>query len=194
MQALLKLSRAIDAVNLKLGKWVAWLILVAVLVATVNAIIRKVFSTSSNSWLELQWYLFSAVFLICASWTLLANEHIRIDIVNNMFPKRVRDWIDLLGHAFFLLPFTIVVIITGWPFFTASLAVNEQSTNAGGLPVWPVKFLVPLAFALLFLQGISELIKRFAVMRGVIPDPHATHQHPLEAEVEHIIEAIEKKP
>jgi len=194
LQALLKLSRAIDAVNLKLGKWVAWLILGAVLVATVNAIVRKVFSNSSNSWLELQWYLFSAVFLICASWTLLANEHIRIDIVNNLFPKRVRDWIDLLGHVFFLLPFTIVIIITGWPFFTASLAVNEQSTNAGGLPVWPVKFLVPFAFALLLLQGISELIKRIAVMRGAIPDPHVAHQHPLEAEIEHLIEAIEKKP
>ena len=194
MQALLKLSRAIDAANTKLGKWVAWFILAAVLVATVNAIVRKVFSNSSNSWLELQWYLFSAVFLICASWTLLANEHIRIDIVNNLFPKRIRDWIDVLGHVFFLLPFTIVMIITGWPFFTASLAVNEQSTNAGGLPVWPVKFLVPLAFALLLIQGISEIIKRIAVMRGMIPDPHAAHPRPIEAEVEHLIEAIEKKP
>jgi len=194
LNGLLKLSRAIDAVNLKLGRWVAWLILAAVLVAATNAIIRKVFSTSSNSWLELQWYLFSAVFLICASWTLLANEHIRIDIVNNMFPKRVRDWVDVLGHAFFLLPFTIVVIITSWPFFTASLAVNEQSTNAGGLPVWPVKFLVPFAFVLLFLQGISELIKRIAVIRGKIPDPYVERHHPLEVEIEHLIEAIEKKP
>jgi TRAP-type mannitol/chloroaromatic compound transport system permease small subunit len=181
-------------VNLRLGKWVAWLILAAVLVAAVNAIIRKVFSTSSNSWLELQWYLFSAVFLICASWTLLVNEHIRIDIVNNVFPKRVRNWIDVLGHAFFLLPFTIVVLITSWPFFTASLAVYEQSTNAGGLPVWPVKFLVPFAFALLFLQGISELIKRIAVMRGEIPDPYEALHDPVKVEVEQLIEAIEKKP
>ena len=194
MQALLKLSRAIDAVNAKIGKWVAWLILAAVLVSATNAVVRKVFSTSSNSWLELQWYLFSAVFLICASWTLLANEHIRIDIVNNMFPKRVRDWVDLLGHAFFLLPFTIIVVITGWPFFTASIAVNEQSTNAGGLLVWPVKLLIPVAFVLLLFQGISEIIKRIAVMRGMIPDPHAATHHPLEAEIEQIIDMIEKKP
>lgn len=194
LQALLKLSRAIDAVNLKLGKWVAWLILAAVLVAAVNATVRKTLSISSNSWLELQWYLFSAVFLICASWTLLVNEHIRIDIVNNMLPKRARNWIDLVGHALFLLPFTIVMIVTGWPFFLASLALNEQSTNAGGLPVWPVKFLVPFGFVLLFLQGMSELIKRFAVIRGLIPDPYAAIHHPIEAEVEDLVKAIEKKP
>jgi TRAP-type mannitol/chloroaromatic compound transport system permease small subunit len=194
LQALLKLSRAIDWVNEKLGKWMAWLVLAAVLVSAVNAVVRKVLATSSNSWLELQWYLFSIVFLVCASWTLLANEHIRIDIVNNLFPKRLRDAIDLLGHIFFLLPFTIVVIITSWPFFTASLAVNEQSTNAGGLPVWPIKLLIPVAFALLLIQAISEIIKRIAVMRGLIPDPHATQHHPLEEEIEHIVEAIEKKP
>jgi len=194
LQALLKLSRAIDAVNEKIGKWVAWFILAAVLVSAVNAVVRKVFSTSSNSWLELQWYLFSAVFLICASWTLLVNEHIRIDIVNNLFPKRLRDTIDLLGHIFFLLPFTIIVLVTAWPFFVDSFNVNEQSTNAGGLPVWPVKFLVPFAFALLLLQAVSEIIKRIAVMRGLIPDPHARAHHPLEEEIEHIIEAIEKKP
>jgi TRAP-type mannitol/chloroaromatic compound transport system permease small subunit len=193
VNALLKISRVIDAVNSMLGKWVAWLVLAAVLVSAANAMVRKVFAVSSNSWLELQWYLFSAVFLICASWTLLANEHIRIDIVNNMFPKRARDWIELLGHVFFLLPFVIIVIITSWPFFTASFAVNEVSTNAGGLLVWPVKLLVPVAFALLFLQAVSEIIKRIAVMRGLIPDPHVTHVHPAEVEIEELLHVMEKE-
>src|SRR5581483_9212278 len=138
----------------------------------VNAIVRKVFDTSSNSWLELQWILFSVVFLLCSPWTLLDNEHIRIDIVNNLLPKMVRDVIDLIGHLFFLLPLTIVMVVTGIPFFTKSFAINEQSWNAGGLPQWPAKSLIMIAFALLFLQGLSELIKRIAVMRGLIPDPH----------------------
>jgi TRAP-type mannitol/chloroaromatic compound transport system permease small subunit len=189
---LLRLSRAIDAVNLRIGKWVAWLIVAAVLVSAANAILRKTLDISSNSWLELQWVLFSTVFLWCASWTLLANEHIRIDIVNNMFPKRVRDWIDVLGHAFFLLPFTVVMLITGWPFFLASFRINEQSGNAGGLAQWPAKLLIPTGFTLLFLQGISELIKRIAVMQGRIPDPHAVHD-PLEEEIEHLVQAIEKR-
>ena len=192
MEGLLKVSRVIDAINSRIGKWFAWLILVAVVISAGNAIVRKVFDTSSNSWLELQWYLFSTVFLLCAAWTLLANEHIRIDIVNNYFPKRMRDWIDVFGHLVFLLPFTIVMMITGWPFFLASLRINEQSVNAGGLTVWPAKFLVPAAFVLLFLQGISELIKRIAVMQGKIPDPYTAHQHPLEAEIEHIVEVIKK--
>jgi TRAP-type mannitol/chloroaromatic compound transport system permease small subunit len=189
---LLHISRVIDAINSRIGKWLAWLILVAVVISAGNAIVRKVFDTSSNSWLELQWYLFSTVFLLCAAWTLLVNEHIRIDIVNNYLPKRVRDWIDVFGHLVFLLPFTIVMIITALPFFLASWRVNEQSVNAGGLAVWPAKFLVPAAFVLLFLQGISELIKRIAVMQGKIPDPYAARQHPLEAEIEHIVEVIKK--
>ncbi len=163
---MLKLSRAIDALNIWIGKIAAWAILAAVLVSTVNAIIRKVFDASSNSWLELQWYLFAVVFLLCAAWTLIANEHIRIDIVNNMLPKPARDWIDLLGHIFFLLPFTVVMIITGWPFFEASFKINEQSSNAGGLPVWPAKLIVPVCFTLLFVQAISEIIKRIAVIRA----------------------------
>jgi TRAP-type mannitol/chloroaromatic compound transport system permease small subunit len=193
LNGLLALSRAIDAVNIRIGKWVAWLVVVAVVISAGNAIIRKVFDTSSNSWLELQWILFSAVFLLCASWTLIANEHIRIDIVNTMFPKRVRDWIDVFGHLFFLLPFTLVMIVTGWPFFLASWRVNEQSVNAGGLAQWPAKFLVPLAFFLLFFQGISELIKRIAVIRGAIPDPYAHREHPAEAEVKELLQAIEKR-
>ncbi len=193
LQSLLKLSRGIDAFTRWVGKRLAWLILVAVVVATINAIVRKSFDVSSNSWLELQWLLFSIVFLLCAPWTLLDNEHIRIDIVSNMMKKRLRDWIDVIGHTFFLIPLCIVMIITGGPFFMRSVEVNEQSSNAGGLPQWPAKSLIIIGFVFLMVQGISELIKRIAVMRGLIPDPHATQVHALEAEVEHLIEAIEKR-
>ena len=190
MQSLLTLSRAIDAFTRWTGKRLAWLILLAVIVSAVNATVRKVFDTSSNSWLELQWLLFSIVFLLCSSWTLLDNEHIRIDIVNNMLPKKLRDSIDLVGHLLFLMPLTIVMIITGVPFFQRSYEINEQSGNAGGLPQWPAKSLIMIGFALLLVQAISELIKRIAVMRGLIPDPHASQVHALEAEVEHLVEAI----
>jgi TRAP-type mannitol/chloroaromatic compound transport system permease small subunit len=192
LQSLLKLSRGIDAFTRWMGKRLAWLILVAVVVSALNAIVRKTFDTSSNSWLELQWVLFSIVFLLCSSWTLLDNEHIRIDIVNNMMPKQVRNSIDLIGHAFFLLPLTIVMIITGGPFFMRSVEINEQSGNAGGLPQWPAKSLIIIGFTLLLVQGISELIKRIAVMRDLIPDPHASQVNALEAEVEHLVEAIKK--
>jgi TRAP-type mannitol/chloroaromatic compound transport system permease small subunit len=165
-------SRVIDAINFRIGKTLAWLILAAVIVSAVNAIIRKLFDVSSNSWLELQWVLFGAVFLIVASWTLLDNEHIRIDIVNSMFTQRTRNIIDIIGHAFFLLPLTIIMIITSYPFVMKSVLLNEQSMNAGGLPQWPAKMLVLIGFTLLFFQAISELIKRIAVMTGLIPDPY----------------------
>ena len=192
MQSLLNVSRGIDAFTRWVGKRLAWLILVAVVVSALNAIVRKSFDTSSNSWLELQWVLFSIVFLLCSSWTLLDNEHIRIDIINNMLPKRVRDSIDVIGHAFFLIPLTFVMIITGGPFFMRSVEINEQSGNAGGLPQWPAKSLIIIGFTMLLVQGISELIKRIAVMRGLIPDPYASQVHALEAEVEHLVEAIKK--
>jgi TRAP-type mannitol/chloroaromatic compound transport system permease small subunit len=169
---LLGVSRVIDAINFRIGKILAWLILAAVIVSAVNAIIRKLFDMSSNSWLELQWVLFGAVFLIVASWTLLDNEHIRIDIVNSTFSQRTRNIIDVIGHAFFLLPLTIIMIITSYPFVTKSVLLNEQSMNAGGLPQWPAKMLVLIGFTLLFFQAISELIKRIAVMMGIIPDPY----------------------
>ncbi len=193
MQALLKLSNGIDAFTRWTGKRLAWLILLAVVISALNAIIRKTLDTSSNSWLELQWVLFSIVFLLCASWTLLDNEHIRIDIFNSMMPKRVRNIIDIIGHIFFLIPLTVVMIVTGVPFFLRSLQINEQSGNAGGLPQWPAKSLIMIGFALLLVQGISELIKRIAIMRGMIPDPHESQVSALEAEVEHLVEAIEKK-
>jgi TRAP-type mannitol/chloroaromatic compound transport system permease small subunit len=189
----LKLSQGIDAFTRWLGKRLAWLILLAVIVSAANAIVRKTFDTSSNSWLELQWVLFGIVFLLCSSWTLLDNEHIRIDIVNNLLPKRVRNSIDIVGHVFFLLPLTVVMIITGGPFFLRSYQINEQSSNAGGLPQWPAKSLIVIGFTFLLVQGVSELIKRIAVMRGLIPDPHASQVHALEAEVEHLVEAIEKR-
>jgi TRAP-type mannitol/chloroaromatic compound transport system permease small subunit len=193
LKALLPITRVVDAFNTWLGKRLAWLILAAVIVSAANATVRKIFDTSSNSWLELQWVLFSIVFLLCSPWTLLANEHIRIDIVNNLLPKWLRNTIDVIGHAFFLLPLAFIMIITGIPFFIRSIEINEQSGNAGGLPQWPAKSLVMIAFALLLFQGLSELIKRIAVMRNLIPDPHATQVHALEAEIEHIVEAIEKR-
>src|SRR5689334_9583735 len=193
LRALLPASRAIDALNSRIGSWVSWLIFAAVVVSSVNAVVRKAFDMSSNAWLELQWVLFSVVFLLCSPWTLLSNEHIRIDIVNNLLPNRVRDLIDIIGHAFFLLPLTVVMVLTGVPFFVRSYEINEQSGNAGGLPQWPTKALLMIGFALLLIQGISELIKRIAIMRGLIADPHAAQVHALEAEVEHIVEAIEKR-
>ena len=192
LKALLPISRIIDAITVWIGKRLSWLIIAAVLVSAANATIRKLFDTSSNAWLELQWVLFSIVFLLCSPWTLLANEHIRIDIVNNLLPTRVRNIIDLVGHAFFLLPLTIVMILTGVPFFLVSYFQNEQSLNAGGLPQWPAKGLIMISFIMLLIQGLSELVKRIAVMRDLIPDPHARQKSSLEMEAEELIGAMEK--
>jgi TRAP-type mannitol/chloroaromatic compound transport system permease small subunit len=196
LEALLPLSRRIDAMNAWLGKYVSWLILAAVFVSAANATIRKIFDTSSNSWLELQWVLFSIVFLLCSPWTLLANEHIRIDIVNNLLPKKVRNTIDLVGHSLFLLPLTIIMVVTGIPFFLRSYEINEQSGNAGGLPQWPAKSLIMIGFALLFLQGVSELIKRVAIMRGQLADTASGggHHAAAEAEAERLLAAAGLEP
>ncbi|HWM81113.1 TRAP transporter small permease subunit [Pseudorhodoplanes sp.] len=193
MRSLLPLTRVIDAFNRAVGQYLSWLILIAVLVSATNATVRKIFDTSSNSWLELQWVLYSVVFLLCAPWTLLDNEHIRVDIINNLMPTWLRNTIDLVGHALFLLPLTVVMIVTGVPFFEKSYEINEQSMNAGGLPQWPAKSLIMIGFAILFLQAISEIIKRIAIMRGLIDDPHAAKVSALEAEVEHLVDAIEKR-
>jgi len=192
LKALLPATRIIDATTVWIGKRLSWLIIAAVLVSAANATVRKLFDTSSNAWLELQWVLFSIVFLLCSPWTLLANEHIRIDIVNNLMPKRVRNIIDVVGHVFFLLPLTIVMILTGVPFFIVSYDQNEQSLNAGGLPQWPSKALIMIAFIMLLIQGLSELVKRVAIMRDLIPDPHASQKSSLETEAEELIEAMEK--
>ncbi len=182
--ARLAIARAIDGATVPIGRWVAWLIVVAIVISAGNAIIRKLFDRSSNAWLEGQWVLFGAVFLLCASWTLWSNEHIRIDIVNSRFSKRTRDWIDVFGHVVFLLPLTIILSYHSWPFFLRSYSINEQSLNAGGLPQWPSKFLVFAGFFMLFFQAISELIKRLAIMRGEIDDPHAAGGHAAAAEAE----------
>ncbi|HEY1243934.1 MAG TPA: TRAP transporter small permease subunit [Hyphomicrobiaceae bacterium] len=195
MKKLLRFSRAVDAFNTSIGRWVAWALLAAILVSAVNATVRKVFNTSSNSWLEIQWILFGAVFLLCSAWALLSNEHIRIDIVNNMLPKQVRNWIDVFGHVFFLIPVTLVVAWLGWPFFWRSLMQNEQSTNAGGLPVYPSKFLIPLAFTFLAFQGFSELIKRIAIIRGDLQDTVSGggHHAAAEAEAERLLQAAQEE-
>jgi len=173
LQSLLKVSRAIDAFSTFVGRWISWLIVVAVIISAVNAVVRKVFDVSSNSFLELQWVLFSVVFLLCAPWTLLKGEHIRIDIINHLFPLRVRGWIDMIGHVFFLVPFCVILIWTSIPFFLVSYHQNEQSFSAGGLPQWPAKGLIMIGLALLLIQAISEIIKRAAIMQGLLPDPNA---------------------
>ncbi|MBA3447115.1 MAG: TRAP transporter small permease subunit [Pseudaminobacter sp.] len=171
MAGLLALSRSIDRMNEFIGKWVSWLILLAVLVSATNAIIRKTFNMSSNAWLELQWYLFGAAFLLAAAYTLRQNEHIRIDIVYGMFSRRVQHWIDLFGHVFFLMPFVILMIFYFVPYVSLSFRSGEVSTNAGGLILWPAKSLLLIGFSLLALQGISEIIKKIAIMSGDMDDP-----------------------
>ncbi len=171
MGALLGLSRGIDRVNTIIGRGVSWLILAAVLVSAGNAIIRKVFQTSSNAWLELQWYLYGAAFLGAAAYTLKENEHIRIDILYGIWTRRRQHWIDLIGHVFFLMPFATVMIWYLYPWVMRSWRSGEVSTNAGGLTLWPAKMLLLVGFIMLFLQGISEIIKKIAIMRGIIEDP-----------------------
>lgn len=170
MPAALRLARLIDAVSERVGRLAAWLVLVAVLVSAGNAFSRKLFSLSSNAWLELQWYLFGAVFMLGAAWTLKRDEHVRIDVLTSRFTKRSRDRIDLFGHIAFLLPFAAVHVLTAIPFFLLSWRTGEVSPNAGGLPLWPAKLMVLAGFTLLLAQGISEAIKRWAVLRGVLRD------------------------
>jgi TRAP-type mannitol/chloroaromatic compound transport system permease small subunit len=170
MKVLLTISHAIDALNERVGRTVLWLVLVMALVSASNALARYLFNLSSNAWLELQWYLFAAVFLLCAGYTLLHNEHIRIDVVSSRLSRRSQLWIDILGTLFFLLPVSIFIMWLSWPVFVNAWTSQEISGNAGGLIRWPVRLLVPLGFFLLSLQGLSELIKRIAVLRGIIPD------------------------
>ena len=184
MQALLKVSRLIDRLNEFLGRWVAWLVLAAVLLSAGNAIVRKIFNTSSNSLLELQWYFFSAVFLLCAGYTLLRNEHVRIDIITGRFSARTQTWIDVLGTIFFLIPMVLLFIYMSWPVFIRTYTHGEISTNAGGLLIWPARALVPVGFTLLLLQGLSELVKRIAYLTGTGPDPILRHDaHAAEKEL-----------
>ena len=171
MRGVLVVSAIIDTFNDVVGRAVGWLILLAILISAGNAVVRKVFSTSSNAWLELQWYLFGAAFLLAAAYTLKQNEHIRVDIVYGLFSRRVQHWIDLFGHIFFLMPFVLLMLWYFVPYVSRSIRMGEVSTNSGGLVIWPAKALLLIGFTLLALQGVSEIIKKIAVMRGVIPDP-----------------------
>ncbi len=191
MRALLSLSRLVDAVNGFVGKHVSWLILAAVLVSTYNALMRYMgevlpanfpLPRASNALLELQWYLFGTVFMLAAAYTLLQNEHIRIDIVSSRLTKRTRDWIDLVCHIIMLMPFAFLMVWLAWPWFWRSYTSGEISANAGGLILWPAKLLVLVGFIMLSLQAVSEAIKRAAVLMEIIDDPMPQHHLPPEAE------------
>ena len=213
MPFFLTISRLIDAFNARLGRTAAWALVLAILISTINASIRKLFNVSSNGWLESQWMLFGAVFLLCAPWTLQANEHIRIDIISAKLSRLSRHLIDVMGHLVFLIPFCVVMIITSWPFFTRSapswsdistvlnhapfiewlpqiLDLGEQSQNAGGLPQWPAKGLVFVGFVALFAQAISELIKRVAIMSGHLEDTSSGggHHDAAQAEAQRLLD------
>lgn len=173
MQALLKLSRGIDWLNGQVGKYVIWLILASTVISGINAIVRKVFNYSSNAYLEVQWYLFAASFLLAAGYTLLQGEHVKIDVISSRFSKRGQIWIDVIGFTLFLTPVCLTILWYGIPFFLQGFNSGEMSANAGGLIRWPVYLMIPLGFGLLLLQGFSELIKRVAFLQGLIDDPTA---------------------
>lgn len=172
MQPVLAIASGIDRITAAVGRAVGWLILLAIVVSAGNAIVRKAFNMSSNTWLELQWYLFGAAFMGAAAYTLQQNEHIRIDIIYGAFSRRVQHWIDLLGHLFFLLPFVALMAWMMVPYAWAAFQSGQISTNAGGLLIWPARALLAAGFVLLLAQALSEIVKKIAVMRGVIPDPH----------------------
>lgn len=170
MDLLLKLARSVDAINLRVGRAVGVLILVMTLISALNALSRKLFSFSSNAFLEAQWYLFAAVFLLAGGYTLLRDGHVRVDVLHAHLTARTRLWIELLGTAAFLIPFALLVLRYGWPYFLDSLSNLETSLNAGGLVVWPVKLLIPFGFLLLLLQGLAQLVKTVAALQGRIPE------------------------
>lgn len=173
MRIFLTFARMVDALNERVGRVVYWLVLVTVLISAGNAVSRKVFDLSSNAFLEIQWYLFAAVFLLAAGYTLKRNEHVRVDILSSRLGPRGQAWLDLLGGLFLLLPFTLLVLYHAWPFFVVSFLSGEHSNNPGGLLLWPAKALIPAGFALLLLQGVAEIIKRAGFLLGVAPLPQA---------------------
>ena len=190
MNSLLKFSRLVDALSDLIGKAIIWLILAAVLISAGNAIVRKAFNMSSNALLEIQWYLFAAVFMLGAGYAFLKNAHVRIDFLSNRFSARTRNWIDILGILIFLGPLCFMLIKMSWPLFENAWTSGEMSQNAGGLVRWPVYLMIPVGMGLLLLQAISELIKRAAFLRGLVPDPigHAHAEQPGESEAEREIE------
>ena len=183
MNALLALSRAIDALSERIGRFIYWFVLVVVLISAANATIRKLFNYSSNAYLEIQWYLFSVIFLFGAGYVLLHNAHVRIDIVSGRLSARAQNWIDIIGIVLFLFPMAITIMWLSWPLFMDSYTRNEVSTNAGGLVIWPARLMVPIGFFLLILQGVSELIKRIAFLMGMIPNPLERHDKSAEEEL-----------
>jgi TRAP-type mannitol/chloroaromatic compound transport system permease small subunit len=187
MSFLLSLSRSIDALNEKIGLTVSWALFIAVLICTGNALVRYIFNTSSNAWLEIQWYLFSAVFLFASSYTLRRNEHVRIDVIVSHLSKRTQVWVDIFGFVLFLLPITLIILYYGVPYAWLSIQNQEVSSNAGGLILWPAKLMIPIGFFLLTLQGISELIKRIGYLQGKV-DASEFEKHAATPEEE--IEAI----
>jgi len=190
MQAILKLSKAIDWLNGQIGKLVIWLILGSTAISALNAVVRKVFNNSSNAYLEIQWYLFAASFLIAAGYTLLNGEHVRIDVVSSKLSKRAQIWIDVFGSAVYLIPFCVAILWFSIPFVIKGFQTGEMSSNAGGLIRWPVYTMMPLGFGLLLLQAVSELIKRLAFLMGLIEDP--THKKVAKTAEEELAEAILK--
>ena len=171
MNALLKFSRLIDALTERIGKAVLWLVLVVVLVSAANAIMRYTIHYSSNAFLEIQWYLFGVIFLFSSGYTLLRNEHVRIDLVSSRFSKRGQVWIDIFGILFFLMPMALVIMLLSWPVFMHAFESQEMSNSAGGLIVWPARLMIPVGFFLLILQAISELIKRVGFLMGLCANP-----------------------
>ena len=171
MNFLLSLSKRIDAFSEWMGRWVAWLVLFAVLISAANASMRKAFNMSSNGFLEIQWYLFAAVFLLASGYTLLRQEHVKIDVISGRFSKRTQIWIDIIGICVFLLPFTFMITKLAWPLVINAYITGEVSSNAGGLIRWPVFALLPLGMLVLAIQAVSELIKRVAFLQGLVPDP-----------------------
>ena len=176
MSTLLRVSQLIDVLNERIGKLSSWLILLAVIICTVNALIRYAFNLSSNAWLEIQWYLNSAMFLLVAAYTLKLNAHVRIDVIAGKFSSRTHAWIDMFGSVFMLLPVALIIAWYSLPSLENSYQLSEMSSDAGGLLRWPVRLLIPLSFALLALQGISEFIKRAAYLQGVIENPAESKQ------------------
>jgi TRAP-type mannitol/chloroaromatic compound transport system permease small subunit len=192
VNALLALSRAIDALTERVGRLVYWLVLIVVLISAANATVRKAFDYSSNAYLEIQWYLFSVIFLFGAGYTLLKNDHVRIDIIQGRLSPRAQNWIDVVGIVLFLMPMSLIIMWLSWPLFVDALVRHEVSTNAGGLVIWPARLMMPIGFALLIIQAISELIKRIAFLRGMIPDP-LQKRHERSAEEELAVEIARQR-
>ncbi|SHE66855.1 TRAP-type mannitol/chloroaromatic compound transport system, small permease component [Loktanella atrilutea] len=174
MTVLLKIAAVIDRVNGLIGRCLAWLVVAAIVVSAGNAILRKTLNMSSNAWLEAQWYLFGAVFMLCAAWTLRDDEHVRVDVVSSMLSPRSRVVVDLVCHILFLVPFAVVMVYLSWPFFVTSFLSGEQSGDAGGLIRWPAKFFILAGFVLLLVQAVSEIIKCCGKLSGAIPLPPDT--------------------